>query len=315
MTQPRWSRAIRARLVLALLSALALVGAVTAPAPASASPTPAPILTVSAATDPALLSQLSDAPAESIPYVLTAVDVQFEVTVSLSAALSNDTTVTLTPNGTGVLSTTQATIAAGQTSVTVDETYSAVTPGLQISAVSSNKKIATGTTPAFPVDAALTVLGGQDAGLLGGTAGADGSGCTTVSPTNPICGRVTLPNGATGNVAMTLGPCPAGVSHCPSGNVVTQLIAGMSGIYSRTNPATMTLVCDKSLCGQGGVPHYTALWSEEATGDLLAAPACPSKGVIGDTQDFCTDYVASTRDNAGDLLLVVLFYKDVRGTI
>ena len=42
-----------------------------------------------------------------------------------------------------------------------------------------------------------------------------------------------------------------------------------------------------------------------------AAPDCPAKGVIGDTQDICVDYVQSTR-SAGDLFTYVLFKHDLR---
>lgn len=309
------SRALRARVVLAILSALALLGALfAAPAPAGASPTPTATLSVSASTDPVLLAALNGAPGASIPTVLTAVNVQFEATVSLSSAQNKDTTVALSPrSGVGRLSTTQVVIPANTTSVTVDEKYDTATSALQIhaEAIDSNK-IASGNSAAFRVESSLSVLAGGSSPL---TAGADGAGCTTVGPANPICGIVDLPNGTTTNAVMTIGPCNAGTPHCHTGNTVTQFIAGMTGLYTRADPARMTLVCDKSLCGKGGVPHYTAQWAQSATDPLTAAPACPSKGVIGADQDFCTDYVSSSRDNAGDLLLVVLFAKDVRGTI
>ena len=89
----------------------------------------------------------------------------------------------------------------------------------------------------------------------------------------------------------------------------------MTDLYTRTSPAKMTIVCDKSVCGQGGVSKFRALWSQAATGTLATTPVCPAKGVIGSDQEFCTDTAASTRDNAGDLHLVVLFLNDVRGTI
>jgi hypothetical protein len=42
---------------------------------------------------------------------------------------------------------------------------------------------------------------------------------------------------------------------------------------------------------------------------------CTAKGQIQDGVAFCTDYVSSKRDNAGDLLLEVLFFHDLRGMI
>jgi hypothetical protein len=58
-------------------------------------------------------------------------------------------------------------------------------------------------------------------------------------------------------------------------------------------------------------------FADPVTGDLqtAVAPACPSKGVIGEGQPHCVDYRASKRDNAGDLNLVLLFFEDPRVTI
>ena len=311
-------RAVRPRLVLAVISALAMVSAFVAPA--SAHPTPTPTLSVSAATDPTIAQELTGVPDQAMPYVLTAVGVPFEVTVSLSAPLTKDLDVALEPNGSGTLADTQVVIPAGSTRVTVDdETYSVATAALQIIGNPDYRKMANASSPAFPVEANLDILSGHDSGLLGGTVGADGSDCAGVDPAHPICGVLSLPHGASGNVALSLGPCPAHAK-CAAGNVVTQFIADMTdsngnALYTRTDPARMTIVCDKSLCGSGGVPKYRALWSQSATGDLVVTPKCPGKGVIGAGQDFCTDTVSSRRDNAGNLLLVVLFLQDVRGTI
>lgn len=306
------SHALRARVVLAILSALALIGVFLAPVPASAAP---PSISVSAATDPAIAQELAGVPTQALPYVLAAVGTQFEVTVSVTKVSKKDLPVGLNATGTGQLSNPQATIVAGTTSVTVAETYSEVSPAVTVTATSTVGGAATPKT--FPVDAHLNVFSGKDATLLNGTAGADGAGCTTVDATHPMCGLISLPRGATGSVALSLGQCPA--EQCGADSLVTQFIANLTDangdLYSHTSPARMTIICDKSLCGQGGVPHYTALWSQSATGALQAAPVCPSKGVIGTDQDFCTDQVSSTRDGVGDLLLVVLFTKDVRGTI
>jgi hypothetical protein len=298
----------------ALLAPLALTG------PASATPPAGPTsITAVAQTDPTLAGQLSGVPAGSLPSVLAAVGTPFQVTVSMwtgtaPATSTSATTVTLAAPGPGTLSVTTATIPAGQSSVTVSDSYSAASASIAVTATVTVKKTKlTASTVSFPVDLNLAVLGGQSPSLLNGTAGADGNGCTTVDPAHPMCGIVSLPNGATGNVALSLGVCPAG-GQCRSGALVTQFIANMSG-YTNTAPARMTIVCDKSLCGNGGVNKFTAMWSTTASGALAAVPACPSKGVIGASQQYCTDYVSSTRDNAGDLRLVVLFLKDVRGSV
>jgi hypothetical protein len=63
------------------------------------------------------------------------------------------------------------------------------------------------------------------------------------------------------------------------------------------------------------VNKYQAMWSQDATSALVVAPACPAKGTIGASQTYCVDYVSSTRGNSADLSLVVLFLKDLRGSI
>jgi hypothetical protein len=310
---------------MAALSLLALLAPQTAAAPAYATKLPAPTaITVVAHTDPGLGAALAGVPAQALPVVLAAVGTPFQIDVSLwngrlPAAYTADTVVALTAPGPGQLGVRQATIPAGATSVTITTSYSAATADLTVTAgIPAAKRTLAGVTASFPIDLSLSLLDGQAAALRDGSAGADAAGCTTVDPAHPMCGTVALPRGAAGNVALSLGVCPTAQS-CRAGGLVTQLIANMTGadgaLYTRTAPARMTIVCDKSLCGQGGVPHYTALWSQSATGPLAPAPRCPAKGVIGDDQDFCTDTVASTRDRAGDLHLVVLFLDDVRGMI
>lgn len=318
----------RGRVVRSLLAVAALVLALVAPqailSPAfGTSPAPTSITAV-ASTDPSLPS-LAGAPGAAVPSVLTSPSTPFQVTVSLwigstPASYNKDMVVTLTAPGPGHLSVGQVTIPAGATSVTVLTAYSTATSSVQVTAsVGSKNSLLTATTASFSVQKNLNFLSGSDGSLKNGTAGADGSGCAVVDKAHPVCGIINLPNGATGNVALSLGVCPSG-QPCASGATVTQLVANLNDangapLYTRTSPASMTIVCDKSLCGNGGVSKFNALWSLSATGDLAVVPPCPSKGVIGATQNYCTDYVSSTRDNAGDLLLVVLFLQDMRGTI
>ena len=88
--------------------------------------------------------------------------------------------------------------------------------------------------------------------------------------------------------------------------------------YSRTNPATLTLRCDKAKCKGKGVSSYTARISLLATGDRWRALRRARSRVRSREPstrmpvEFCTDYVSSKRDNAGDLLLRVLFFRDLR---
>ncbi|MDW4572897.1 hypothetical protein R8Z57_08955 [Microbacterium sp. M3] len=310
------------RVVLAVaLGVLALLAPLGVAGPAVAAPTTKPTsISVTVRTDPGIAAQLSGVPAASLPAVLAAVGTPFEVEVSLwngtaPATYPTPTGVTLSAPGPGRLAVVEATIPAGSSTATIRTSYSGATAALQVSVQTVNKKsVLTAVAASFPVDLALNLLDGQSAALTQGVAGADGSGCATVDASHPMCGVLALPSGANGTVALSLGVCPAGQS-CRPGALVTQFLADMTGLYTRTAPARMTIVCDKTVCGQGGASQFRALWSQSATGALATTPACPAKGVIGADQEFCTDTVASTRDNAGDLHLVVLFLNDVRGTI
>lgn len=309
------------RLAVAAVGLLALVAPLALAGPASAAKTAGPTsITVVARTDPGIAAQLTGVPAASLPGVLAAAGTPFEVEVSLwngttPASNPTDTAVTLSAPGPGQLGGLQGVIPAGASTVKIATSYSTATAALQVTARAVNKKsVLTAITASFPIDLALSLLDGQSDALKNGTAGADGSACTTVDPAHPMCGLLSLPGGAVGQVALSLGLCPVAET-CRPGGLVTQFIADMTGLYTRTSPAQMTIVCDKSLCGQGGVPQYRVLWSQAATGALTTTPTCPAKGIIGADQEFCVDTVSSKRDNAGDLRLVVLFLKDVRGTI
>ena len=309
------------RLAVAALGVLALVAPLALAGPASAAKAPTPSsITVVARTDPGIAAQLTGVPSASLPSVLAAVGTPFEIEVSLwngttPAASPTDTSVTLSAPGPGQLGSTQGVIPAGASTVTITTSYSAATAALQVTARAVSKKSSlTAMTASFPIDLTLNLLDGQSAALKNGTAGADGGACATVDAAHPMCGLLSLPNGAIGQVALSLSVCPPAQT-CRPGGLVTQFIADMTGLYTRTSPAQMTIVCDKSLCGQGGVPKYTVLWSQTATGELMTTPICPAKGLVGADQEYCVDTVSSSRDNAGDLRLIVLFLRDVRGTI
>jgi hypothetical protein len=80
----------------------------------------------------------------------------------------------------------------------------------------------------------------------------------------------------------------------------------------RSAPATLVVKCDKSLCAGGGINSYhLGVVLVPGTPEQIA-PSCPSKGVVGATQSFCVDYVQSTRDNAGDTHLFLLFVEDAK---
>jgi hypothetical protein len=85
-------------------------------------------------------------------------------------------------------------------------------------------------------------------------------------------------------------------------------------LYSRASPATVVLGCDKDLCRElaNGVPKIPVLYTLDNTGTLdKVAPECPAKGVLGEGQEACVDYVQSSRQQ-GDLYLYLLFAADIR---
>ena len=323
----------RSRLGLTFAAVVGLVlglgQAVSSPAVAGPLPTPTGMV-VSAYSPESVIGPISGAPGAAIPAVLAAKGDTFLVSVrltagadgSLDAAYPKDQAVTLVASGPGALTSPTPTVIPRNTTLSVFAvSYSKEATGVTIQASTGKpSSLVTGTSNAFDVNRFLSFLPGTAPALLNGTAGADGAGCAVVDRDNPLCGRVLLPEGASGSVALSLGLCPAGAG-CKPGSLVTQLIGDLTdgagvNIYDRENPARMELICDKSLCGKAGVSAFTALWSNEAFGGLDPVPACAAKDVIDpDPVEYCTDYRSSQRDGAGDLHLVVLFLTDVRGGI
>lgn len=320
-TRPGALRRLRL-LLLALVTVAPMALGWAGSATAADLPTPTSIR-VETFTDPAVLdAKLGDVPAASVPTVLAGPGDSFQVRVSLlagaeDAAYRSDQVVNLQADGPGVLTATPPlSMPASATSAVFTVAYSAASPDVRVTAsIGRGSKALSATGASFRVETTLRFLGGQDAGLKDGTEGSDGAGCAVVDRANPVCARILLPSGATGGVALSIGDCPT-TDACRRGGSVTQLIADLDqSVYSRTNPARMILICDKSLCGQGGVQGIVPLWSQDASGAMAPVEACTSKNVIDEALDYCADYVSSKRDGAGDTFVHVLFFKDVRGSI
>jgi hypothetical protein len=136
-----------------------------------------------------------------------------------------------------------------------------------------------------------------------------------VSSSNPVCATLLLPNGAASTVTLAQGSCnPYTSCLAPGAPMLVDARADLGGLYGKTNPATLVLECDKSLCGQGGVNSYP-IWFQSSDGNTILPqiPACPSKGTLGDTIA-CQDFVQNHRDNAGNLIAYVLFDEDAKAT-
>jgi hypothetical protein len=63
------------------------------------------------------------------------------------------------------------------------------------------------------------------------------------------------------------------------------------------------------------VPKLPLLYTLENTGPLTkTALECPAKGILGEGQEACVDYVSSLR-HQGDLFLHLLFVADARASM
>jgi hypothetical protein len=315
---------VRAAATAALLLVAGLFAASVAATPSEAAPvsTP-PNLVVSVSTDN---SALTGAPSAAVPTVLAAQDtptIKVTITLSDGSELSKGMVINLTALHSatvgpfGAFSPSSVTVPIKGTSATFMVSYTEAEDGVTLRAAlkkTTNTSPQPGVSLPFDVLDTLKLTPKGDPSLTTGLGANDCTSQTNVS----VCGVVILPNGiGSPNAALALGSCTA--TGCTGGKEV-QFIAGLTddtgaNLYSRTNPATLVLQCDKTKCAGHGVSFYTAKLSLSATGPLTEADACVSKGVIQDGVDFCVDYVASHKDNAGDVLLHVLFFTDMRGTI
>ncbi len=300
-----------------------------------------PTLDVSVSTDNSALQGALGAPTTAIPTVLAAknqTSINVTIRVIDGSDLNKGTVVTLTPVGTalntptGLFKLGTFTWPSKGSTASFTVTYSAADDNIALLAALKKTPSVWGESNSFDVVDSLALTKQGDIP----TTGLGTETCNTKTNTS-VCGVVVLPEGiGSSNAAMSSGSCSDPL--CTPGGKEVQFIAGLKrialnpdgtpilnpdgtpvlqNIYSKTNPATLLLQCDKSQCAGKGVSSYTAKVSLSATDLLKVSPACSSKGVIQDDPavDFCTDYVSSKRNNAGDLILVVLFFKDMRGAI
>jgi hypothetical protein len=142
-----------------------------------------------------------------------------------------------------------------------------------------------------------------------------GSACGEVTETNPYCATVILPKGAgpggTSDIVLATGLCDATVyTGCATNSYVVELLADLSQ-YTGAAPATVILDCDKKFCGHGAIKANVPQFAVGGNANLVDLPACTAKGVAP-VNGACVDYVQSTRDNAGDTHLWILFAVDSR---
>ncbi len=207
----------------------------------------------------------------------------------------------------------QTTAPAGSTSATFtglqfpDAGSGAV---LQVSSVGSSSQPAITSPPSAP----FTVLvssgsASKDAALTSITSGGTAANPCAPTPNDPVCADLQPGGVATADGLLSLSPCEG--ASC-KGQGVQVLIALKPAADIRQTPATLVFKCDKTLCPGGGIRKYQLEVTLVPGGPAVIAPGCPRKGVVGPDQKFCVDYVQSTRDNAGDTLLYLLFVEDAK---
>jgi hypothetical protein len=231
------------------------------------------------------------------------------------------TTVTLSSSGgPGVLGgTISGVIAKNATRATISgATYSAFANDVALTATATSGLVLTPAQDTMNV--AVTAVRAEATPRSDLTV--TDPGCAAPTPESPMCGYLLLPNGGNGQVLMSVGSCE-GILDCreTADSAARLITADVSlkdeagaALYSKSAPATFILACDKSLCGQGGVPNFPVLIDVTNNGDFFEVEACPAKGVLSADQTACHDTRQSTRDNAGDLYSYVLFDHDIRGS-
>lgn len=319
--RPRF-RALALLLLGALLSA---VGAVLPSVASAAGTNPVRIVVDQVTSD---VHAPADTPAGAVPYVLVQAGGTFHVRVSFydasgaPAAFSKDTTLTIASNH-GTLSRTTGLAPRNATTATLDSSLLQATNQVELTvsvAGRTSRTVTAGTSsPAqrFDVVKELRFAGAAPSVSFSQGIGGDDSSCQNATTTNPVCGVLTLPHGArSSQVLLSLGACDATYAACGStqGSVV-QALGDLEGLYSNTDPATLLMKCDKSLCGGGAIRNQHLSFSLGGNDALGTAAPCPAKGTVGVGQDACVDYVQSQRDGSGDTLLYLLFTRDMRGSV
>ena len=263
----------------------------------------------------------------AVPTVLAAVGTPITLTVSLSppgATFTKDTALSLTaslasgsrPHGS--FSPSTVTFPGGATSAQFTVSYSAVDNGV-IATVSLGKQKSSSPTPGstapFDVLKVLRTFASGDPGLQTGLP--IGNANCTAGTSESECGTLFLSHGTNSpDGALSLGACTSDLG-CSGGSEVVQVVADLGTLYSPQAPAQLVIRCVKSQCPGKGVNSYTVKASFAASGPLsIVLQPCVTKGVALDAagDQYCTDYVQSHRDNAGDVLLYVLFVSDFRGS-
>ena len=160
--------------------------------------------------------------------------------------------------------------------------------------------------------AAPTTKGTALTGFGGG--GGEGVPCVPTAA-EPQCFDLLLPEtaGMLTNGLLSKASCVGVCGH--QGTFNAQVLVGVDpAVYGVNNPIEVVVKCDRSLCPGKGISTYKAYVELAAGTGVTLSPACAAKGVITPEVDgaFCTDYVQSKRDGAGDLHLYIELPYDAK---
>jgi hypothetical protein len=301
------ARRHRARVIAGLTLLLAAAAtSVAAPQLASAAPAPtATAITVTSALSPSI--SVPNTPGAGTSYIVKDVPFTVSFTTDFPLSTTHDTTVTLTvTNGPDAGTTASTSVPKDATNGTITGVVlPTVANGVVLSVANPDDPAVTPGT--ITVDVLKNHLSAPSTSKLTGIGGGGGPGVRCVpTATDPTCGDLLLPetNGVLSNQLLSQGSC-VGVCRTPAGSVLQALVEVDPTIYNANNPIEFVAKCDKTLCPGKGVKTYTVMVQLTPTSTPAVSPPCLSKGVVTPPQMFCTDYVQSSRNGAGDVLLYV----------
>jgi hypothetical protein len=300
----------RARILAVVTVVLAAaVGSVVAPQLASARPLPGPTaqITVTTAFSQSFPAGLVT-PGVGSSYVVKgqAFDVTFTTNVPLSTTKSTPLVLTITSGPDAGTLSIPYDLPANATSGKILGAVlasAANNVGLKVAVDARKTDVVPGT---LNVDvfktAALVTQGTTLVGFGGG--GGPGVPCIPTAVEQQCLDLLLPENGMLSDGLVSEGSC---TGFCGNfGTFVSQvLVAVDSSIYNESNPIEVVVKCDKTLCPGKGISTYKVYVELVPGAGATLSPACAVKGVVSPGEQFCTDYVQSKRDGAGDLNLVV----------
>ena len=310
-TRPAGLRRRGRLLAVSLLAAIATLVTTASLAVAAPAPT-ATAITIARVSTPSIT--VPSTPGAAAPYVVRAVPFTVDLTTDQPLSTTKATRVRLSvTSGPDAGRTAFVDVPAGATSASVtgvvlSTAFNGV--GLEAAVDARKTSVAPGTTV---IDVLRTSLSAPAGSKVTGFGGGGGPG-VRCSPTasDPVCGDLLLPEsaGVLSDQLLSQGACNG---LCNSlGSFLQVLVSVDPAVYNNRNPIEVVAKCDKSLCSGGGIKSYSVSVQLTPASPPVPSPPCSAKGVVDAGRSFCTDYVQSTRDNAGDLLLSVLLAQDAK---